>query len=625
MTSRRTQRTAAPTVRRGLRRRPRIGVGNPHRRVRTMLIAAIFVFSVFGAQLLRIQAFDAAKVQAAALGKRLTTVTTPALRGRVLDSNGVVLASSIERRTVTVDQTALPSYKKTVGKKLTTVGVVGAAQDLAKLLGTAPEALVPELTGTLRYRVVAKNVTPLVWHDIQALGIPGVLSETTTSRVYPANLSAAPLVGFVQTDGTAGGGLEVMQDQTLKGSPGKEVYQRAQDGTMIPWAQQQDVPATNGKDVNLTIDADLQWFAQNAIANTVISSEALSGYVVVMEARTGKLRAVASYPTFDPNSPDKAAPGSLQDHAFQDVYEPGSTGKVMSMSAALEEKLIQPTTPLIVPNRLPRGGTSFKDDVDHPTLNLTVAGALAMSSNIGTMLATEKVPPATLESYFRKFGIGQPTGVGFPGESPGIFARSGDWSSSQRYTTLFGQGYSLNAIQAAGVYQTIANGGVRIPPSLVESTTDQNGTVIAAQPQGQQVISKDTAGKVSSMLEEVVGPDGTAPKAKIEGYRVAGKTGTANRFDPTVGGYSGYTASFIGYAPADDPKFVIAVTLQRPVKGHFGGTLGAPIFKDVMTYALQKYQIPPTNTVAPTVPLRSDGAAWDPNDPAVLNGEKRNR
>jgi len=589
-----------------------------------MLIAATFVFSVFGAQLLRVQAFDAATVQAAALGKRLTTVTTPALRGRILDANGVVLASSIERRTVTVDQTALPSYKKTVGKKLTTVGVVGAAQDLARLLGTTPEALVTQLTGTLRYRIIAKNVTPLVWRDILALGIPGVLSESTTGRVYPASLSAAPLVGFVQADGTAGGGVEVMQDKSLKGAPGKEVYQQAQDGTMIPWAQQEDVPATNGKDVNLTIDADLQWFAQNAIANTVISSEALSGYVVVMEARTGKLRAVASYPTFDPNNPGRAA-GSLENHAFQDVYEPGSTGKVMSMSAAIEEKVVQPTTSLIVPNRLPRAGTSFKDDVDHPTLNLTVAGALAMSSNIGTMLATEKVAPATLESYFRKFGIGAPTGVGFPGESPGLFAKAGDWSGSQRYTTLFGQGYSLNAIQAAGVYQTIANGGVRIPPSLVESTTDQNGTVVAAaRPQGQRVISQETAGEVSSMLEEVVGPRGTGPKAKIDGYRVAGKTGTANRYDPTVGGYSGYTASFIGYAPADDPRFVVAVTLQRPVKGHFGGTLGAPIFKDVMTYALQKYEIPPTNTVAPVVPLRSDGAPWDPNDPAVLNGEKRN-
>ena len=589
-----------------------------------MLVAAIFVFSIFGAQLLRVQAFDAATVQAAALGKRLETKTIPALRGRVLDTAGVVLASSIERRTVTVNQTAVPSYQKTIDKKLTKVGVAGAAQDLAPLLATTAEALVAQLSGTAGYRVIAKEVTPLAWRQIAALGIPGILSETTTSRVYPANLSAAPLVGFVQADGAAGGGLEVMQDKVLQGSPGKQVYEQAQDGTMIPWAQREDLPATNGKDVTLTVDADLQWYAQNAIANKVIESQALSGYVVIMEVRTGKLRAVASYPTFDPNAPGKAAAGSLENHAFQDVYEPGSTGKVMSMAAAIEEKVVQPTTSLIVPNRLPRAGTSFKDDVDHPTLNLTVAGALAMSSNIGTMLATEKVAPPTMESYFRKFGIGQPTGVAFPGESPGLFARSGDWSGSQRYTTLFGQGYSLNAIQAAGVYQTIANGGVRVPPSLIESTTGVDGIVTpAAQPQGQKVVSPATATKVSTMLEEVVGPKGTAPKAKIDGYRVAGKTGTANRYDPEVGSYNGYTASFIGYAPADDPKFVVAVTLQRPVSGHFGGQLGGPVFKDVMTYALQKYAVAPTGTVAPVIPLSSDGAAWDPNDPAVLNGEKR--
>ena len=505
------------------------------------------------------------------------------------------------------------------------VGVVGAAQALAPLLGSTPAALVTQLTGTSQYRVLAREVTPLAWRDIAALGIPGVYSETTTSRVYPANQSAAPLLGFVQADGTPGAGLEVMQNSVLKGTPGRQVYERARDATMIPWAEKENVPAVNGRDVNLTIDADLQWFAQNQIAAMVTQSKAVSGYVVVQEVKTGKLRAVASYPTFDPTTPGKAAPGTLENHAFQDVYEPGSTGKVMSMAAALEQGVAQPTTSLIVPNRLIRGGTSFKDDVDHPTLNLTVAGALAMSSNIGTMLATEKVPPATMEGYFRRFGIGSATGVGFPGESPGIFARSTEWSAPQRYTTLFGQGYSLNAIQAAGVYQTLANGGVRVPPSLVESTTDANGTVTPSPvPQAQRVVSQATATKVSTMLEEVVGPHGTAPKAKIVGYRVAGKTGTADRYDPVVGGYNGFTASFIGYAPADNPRFVVAVTLQRPIQGHFGGQLGAPVFKDVMTYALQKYAVPPTGAPAPVIPLSADGAAWDPNDPAVINGEKRN-
>lgn len=589
-----------------------------------MLVAAVFVFTVFGAQLLRVQAFDASSVQAAALSKRLTTVTTPALRGEILDRNGVVLASTVERKTVTVDQTAVPAYIKRVDGTRRLVGVVGAAQDLAPLLGTTPEALAPALMGTSQYRVIAKDVTPLVWRQIAALGIPGVYSETTTSRVYPAAMSTAPLVGFVQADGTAGGGLEVMEDQVLKGSPGKQVFERSGTGTAIPWAQHEDVPAVDGETVNLTIDADLQWYAQNQIANMVAQSQAQSGYVIVQEVKTGKLRAVASYPTFDPTDVSKASPSALRNGAFQDVYEPGSTGKVMSMAASIDTGTVTPTTSLIVPNRLPRSDTSFKDDIDHPTLNLTVAGALAMSSNIGTMLATEKVAPATMESYFRKFGIGSASGIDYPGESAGILAASGQWSGSQRYTILFGQGYSLNAIQAAGVYQTIANGGVRIPASLIESTADASGKVTpAAQPQGTRVVSQNTATQVSQMLEEVVGPHGTAPKAKIDGYRVAGKTGTANRYDETVGGYNGYTASFIGYAPADDPQFVVAVTLQKPISGHFGGQLGAPVFKDVMTYALQRYQVPPTGTAAPVIPLNSSDAGWDPNDPAVLNGEKR--
>ncbi len=593
-----------------------------------MLVTGLFVLTVFAGQLLRVQAFDASSVQNAAQLRRLTTVTTPATRGEVRDTNGVVLASSVERRTVTVDQTALPTYKRTLvvdgTKRSVTVGVVGAAGQLAPLLGTTSAALVPQLTGTARYRVVAKDVTPLTWRTISALGIPGVYSEITSRRVYPGGQSVAPIVGFVQADGSAGGGVEVMENSLLKGSAGRQVYERGASGEMIPWAQEENLPATPGQDVNLTIDADLQWFAQNAIANTVTSSKALSGYVVVQEVETGKLRAVASYPTFDPDRVGSASAFQLQNHAFEDVYEPGSTGKVMSIATAVDQGKITPTTKLVVPNRLPRAGEAFKDDVDHATLNLTVAGALAQSSNIGTMIATEGVAPAAMEASFRKFGIGAKTGVVFPGESPGIFARASEWSGTQRYTTLFGQGYSLNAIQATGVYQTIANGGVRIPPTLIESTTAANGTVTpAAQPAGTRVVSKKTATQMSQMLEEVVGPHGTAPKAKIEGYRVAGKTGTANRYDPTVGGYSGYTASFIGFAPADNPKYVISVTLQKPLEGHFGGQLGAPIFQKVMTYLLQRHQIAPSSQVAPAIPLSSD-TAWDPHDPAVLDGTKRN-
>jgi cell division protein FtsI (penicillin-binding protein 3) len=220
--------------------------------------------------------------------------------------------------------------------------------------------------------------------------------------------------------------------------------------------------------------------------------------------------------------------------------------------------------------------------------------------------------------YFRKFGLGQTSGMGFPGEGPGLLTDVKDWNGSQRYTVLFGQGLSLNSLQATGVFQTIANDGVRVPPRIVAATEDGHGDWVDAQrPDGIRVVSPKTAKEVRDMLEGVVGKEGTAPEAKIKGYRVAGKTGTADRYDARVGGYSGKTASFIGFAPADDPQVVVSVTLQRPIKGYFGGAVAGPVFHDVMTYALQELQIPPTGTKAPVAQIHPQKIPAR-NDPSVI-------
>ncbi|MFZ1287236.1 MAG: penicillin-binding protein 2 [Candidatus Phosphoribacter sp.] len=581
-------------------------VGHTPWRARLMWIASLFVLTIFAAQLVRVQAFDASGVQQAALQKRLNTVTTPALRGRILDAKGNVLASSVERRTVTVNQNAVVEYARMIDGKRVTVGVDGAAQRLAPLLGTTPEELVPKLTGTSGYWILAKNVPPLAWREIEAMGIPGILSEVTFQREYPAGMTASPLVGFVRDDGTAGGGLESMMDSQLAGKPGKEIFERARDGKAIPWAQRLSEPAENGHDVTLTIDADVQWFAQNAIANQVIATGSSSGYVVVMEAKTGKLRAVATYPSFDPTDVGKTKASALGNRAFQEVFEPGSTAKVMSISAALEEQAVTPATGVIVPNRLKRSDTTFRDSHDHPTLELTVAGVMAKSSNIGTILVTESIPAATMEKYQRAFGLGEKSGIGFAGESVGLLTPAAEQSGSQRYTTLFGQGLSLTAIQATSVFQTIANGGVRVPPTLVEGTSGADGQMVSpAARDGIRVVSEQTADQVSMMLEEVVGPSGTAKHVAIPGYRIAGKTGTANRPSESGVGYRGYTTSFIGYAPAEDPEFVVAVILQNPTAGApSGGSQCGPIFKDVMTYVLQAYQVPPTGEPSAELPLK---------------------
>lgn len=571
-----------------------------------MTIAVLFIFSIFGAQLLRLQGFDASAVSKDAQSSRTATIALPAMRGSITDRNGTILASSIERRTVTVDQTAVPQYVKTVNGVRSKVGVAGAAADLSPLLGIPVDTLTAELTGTARYRVLQKNITPLNWRKISELGINGIYSEATSDRVYPTATAASALVGFVQSDGTAGAGLEVLMDKTLKGKSGKTIFEQSQDGRPIPNARQETISPVPGREVQLTIDSDLQWFAQNAVAQKVIETQALSGTVVVENVKTGELLAVASYPTFDPNQPGQSSE-NWTNKAFNDVYEPGSTGKVMTAAAAIEEGVVTPADVVEVPNRIHRAGTEFKDSHDHPTEYLTFAGVLAQSSNIGTILAGEKVKAATMYDYFTKFGLGHTSGMGFPGEGPGLLANVKDWSGSQRYTVLFGQGLSVNALQAAGVFQTIANDGVRIPPRIVAATGDgKGGFTPAPKSEPVKVVSPGTAKQVRDMLEGVVTKEGTAPEAKIPGYRVAGKTGTADRYDARVGGYSGKTSSFIGFAPADDPEIVVAVTLQRPIKGYFGGVVAGPVFHDVMTYALQELQIPPTGTSSPVAKIHPE-------------------
>ncbi|MEI2827481.1 MAG: penicillin-binding protein 2 [Dermatophilaceae bacterium] len=375
-----------------------------------------------------------------------------------------------------------------------------------------------------------------------------------------------------------------------------------------PGRRSSDVAAVNGSDVHLTIDADLQWYAQNAIADQVAKTGAVSGSIIVMEAKTGKLRAVASSPTFDPTNFAKATPSQLRSPAFQDVYEPGSTVKVLSFAAALEEKLITPSTGVIVPNRLRRGDTTFKDYVDHPTQELTATGVLAKSSNIGTILATEAVPPSTIEKYYRAFGLGAKPGTGFPGEPSGLVTPAAALSGSQRYTELYGQGISVSTLQMTSVFQTIANGGVRVTPRLIDSIDGPQGLVTPAIPEPTRVFSPDTAKDLSAMLEAVVGPGGTGSRISVPGYRLAGKSGTAYRYDDALRDYNGYTLSFIGYAPAEDPEFVVAVVLQKPALSNPSSSgLCGPLFASVMNYALQSYRIAPSGAPAPGFPVLISG------------------
>jgi cell division protein FtsI (penicillin-binding protein 3) len=598
-----------------------------------MLGVAFFVLTLFAAQLLRIQGLDASSLEKAALGSRTIDEPLPAARGQIQDANGQPMALSVDRRNVTVDQTLVPLYQgaapatkaattKTATTKTATTktaaktaantpatatapvltGVAGAAQQLAPILDLTVPQVTAKLTGTRRFVYLTKDITPEVWDHVASLHIPGIFSEQTSQRVYPQGPLAAALVGFVGADGKPLAGLELQLNNSLLGQAGSITYEKQPDGSPIATAPVQEKAPVPGQDVRLTIDQDLQWKAETLLAAQVAKTHALSGTVVVMDVKTGDLLALAAAPTFDPANYGKAPSTSLVDQALAGVYEPGSTSKVMTAAAALSEGVVTPNTVVTVPGTLHRADRVFHDAESHGTEQLLLSGVLAKSSNIGAIEVGERLPPKTMWSYLTKFGVGQPTGLNFPGESAGILANYADWNGSQRYTVLFGQGLSVNAVQAAGIFQTIANNGLRMPPRLVDGYVGGSGTETKTAPStGVRVITPAVAKELRIMMEGVVSKDGTAPEAEIPGYRVAGKTGTAQRFDPTCGCYRGFTASFIGMAPADNPQLIVAVTLQRPVKGYYGGAVAAPVFQQIMSYALARLDIPPTGTKSPKV------------------------
>ncbi|GAA3911476.1 cell division protein FtsI [Streptomyces gulbargensis] len=609
-------------------RKPRtIKLGSPRPRLRLISVGLTLVMLVFVVRLLQVQAVHADAYAAKAAAYRYQEYTLSAERGEITDRNGIALASSVDAYDITADPKLFTPEESKVPD-----APEQAAALLAPLLGKEPAEIAKKLrTPKSRYTLLARKQTPQVWNQIRDLKrvygqkaqepggtkvnlLGGILSEPSSKRVYPNGELAAGILGYVNAEGRGAGGVESMLDGELAGKDGKIRFTQS-NGRQVPTAGSQGTPAVPGSDVELTIDRDIQWAAQRAITEQVRKSKADRGYVIVQDTRTGEVLAMANAPGFDPNDLSAANSAAMGNAALQDAYEPGSTSKVMSMAAVLEEGKAAPDTHVVVPNRLHRGDRLFKDDVDHVTWYLTLNGVLAKSSNIGTILATGQLGATQaesnriLDSYLRKFGIGSPTGLDYPGETPGILARPEKWSTSQQYTIPFGQGLSVNAMQAASVYSTIANGGVRVEPSLVRGTKGPDGRFTPAPEPGKtRVVSEKTARTLAEMLESVVDDrEGTGTRAAIPGYRVAGKTGTANRVDPELGRYKGYTASFAGFAPADAPRVTVYCAIQNPTKGsYFGGQICGPIYKKVMEFALKTLHVAPTGREAPRLPVTFD-------------------
>lgn len=588
-------------------------------------LALTLVLAAFVVRLLQVQAVDAGTYSAKAEQNRYVVHTLPAERGGITDRNGVALATTVDSYDITADPTMFTREQLKVDD-----GPEQAAALLAPILGQDQEHLADVLrpkNEKLRYVRLARRQTPQVWNQIKDLKtalttkaetdksavnvLAGVFADPSSKRVYPGGDLAAGVLGWVGADGKGGGGLERKLDKTLAGEDGKIRYAQS-GGRQVPTAGSTETPAVPGSDVELTIDRDIQWAAQHAISEQVEKSKADGGYVIVQDTQTGEILAMANAPGFDPGDLAHADPDALGNAALQDAFEPGSTAKVLSMAAVLEENVATPGTHITVPNRLKRGDRLFKDDIDHPTWYLTLNGVLAKSSNIGTIMATGELGRTQAEankvlySYLRKFGLGGYSGLGFPGETKGILAPPDQWSTSQQYTIPFGQGVSVNALQAASIYSTIANGGVRIEPTLVRGTKGADGRFTPApEPKKTRVTSEKTAKTLAQMLESVVDDEeGTGTKARIPGYRVAGKTGTANRVDPATGKYHGYTSSFAGFAPADKPRVTVYCAIQNATEGsYFGGQICGPIHKQVMEFALKTLQVPPTGAHPANLPV----------------------
>jgi cell division protein FtsI (penicillin-binding protein 3) len=555
------------------------------------------VLSLIGGRLVQLQGLDRSAYAASAQDEQLHTVILPANRGSITDRDGHVLAATVDARDVVADPQQISDP-------------AAVAASLAPLLHRKPASLLPQLETNSQYALLTPTpVTPAVAQAVMALKLPGgeqlpgITTSDTSERVYPDGTLASNVVGFVGSNGQGLGGLELGYQSMLAGRNGKSAFQVAANGQPIPDGGTSLTPAVPGTSLRLSLQRDIQFEAQRAITSQVEATHAQAGTVIVMDPRTGQILALAVAPGFNPNHLATANNAELGDPAVTDVYEPGSVIKAVTVSAALQHGLVTPRSKFVIPNTYMYNGTPFHDAESHATEHLTLTGILALSSNIGAIKVAERVGPQRLYHYLRAFGFGQPSGVGLPADGEGLLTPVSQWSGTTLPTLAFGQGIGVTAMQVASLYSTIANNGVRVTPNIVTGTVNADHQFQPVQaPARRRVLSAHVAEQMRNVLESVTTDEGTGPLARIQGYRVAGKTGTASQPNGK-GGYSGYDASFVGMAPADKPQLVCEVVLEKPVKGHYGGTVAAPVFHKVMSFALQTMGIAPTFTKPPKAPL----------------------
>ncbi|UVJ41048.1 penicillin-binding protein 2 [Arthrobacter sp. CJ23] len=569
------------------------------KRLRIGLGIMLTLLLVVGGKLFMVQGLDVGGMAEAAFNKRLTATNLPAERGRIIDANGTVLANSVLRYNIVVDQVlngeneTFKRYNRAT-EEVDTISRDQGITELASALGMETAKLKEQLTGDKKYFIVARDVKPELEARIIELGVPGVGSEGISKRVYPNGSVAGGVVGFLK-DGTTGqAGIEQTQDELLRGTAGKRVFEIGADGLRIPIATDELTPAVNGSDVKLTLNSDLQYFAQQAIQSQVNKLSADWGVIIVMDIKTGNLIALADTNAPDPNNPGAVEAKDRGVRAVTAAYEPGSVEKMITAAAAIEEGKSSPLDKFTIPPSLVIDGQQFTDSFVHGTEERTLAGILGWSMNTGTVMVGSRLSKDQRYDWLRRFGIGEAPEIGLPSEATGILATPDKWDDRQQYTVLFGQGVSQSTLQTVRAYQSIANGGVMLQPRLIDSYIKPDGTeekVPAKEP--RTVVSKETAQQVRDILESAV-TEGQIKDAAIDGYRVGAKTGTSEApREDGLPGFDGYTASMVGMAPMDDPRFIVEVVLQRP-KGSIYGITNGPVFRSVMSQVLRSYDVAPS-------------------------------
>ncbi|OSM44369.1 peptidoglycan glycosyltransferase [Nesterenkonia sp. PF2B19] len=562
-------------------------------RMRIGLAALVALLLVLGVRLFHVQGLDPSGHAQAAVSERLRSVPLPAERGEILDVDGRTLATSVQRYDLVVDQRLIDDFRvrDEVTGLWTTMPLETAISDLASILDAEPEDLAERMEGDRAYSVVARSVTPDERSRALDLDIPGLYAEPVSQRTYPAGAVAGSILGFVGSDGTPLDGIELAQDSALSGTDGERTFEIAGDGVRIPTATFEEIPAEDGQDVRLTIDQDLQWFAQEAIAQKANEYSALWGNVTVMDVRTGEIMAMADSETVDPADPGATDELFRRPLALTQDFEPGSTGKGITFAAALEEGAVAPTDAFTVPNRQEFDGQVINDSMRHETFDMTAAGIFARSYNTGTVMIGNELTEQERYDWMRRVGIGEDIDVGLTSSATSVLRSPEEWDARQPFTTQFGQGYTTTVLHNISQFQTFANDGVRVDPQLIDAYIDPDGSEHPVESGSERIFSSETSQEMLKLMEGVV-DHGTATGAQIPGYRVGGKTGTGQAAGEG-GGFDGHTTSFIGVAPLDDPQYLVAVTVHRP-QGEWRDWTVVDTFSEVMSHVLSTRNVPPS-------------------------------